>query len=93
VDGTPNSNGLISKLITVELLIGDHFERLVLVITKLSTHAVFLRYNWLKEHNLVIDWKKQTIGFTCSDEHLPTLISEEDEHDHVGYKKEEEQVF
>jgi hypothetical protein len=84
VDGTPNRNRLISKFITVELLIEDHSKRL----------GVFLRYNWLKEHNLVINWKKKhTIEFTCADEHLPTLIPEDDKDDHVGYEKEEERLF
>jgi hypothetical protein len=73
--------------------IGDHSKRLALAVTKLSTDGVFLGYNWLKEHNPVINWKKQTIEFTCENEHLPALILEEDREDHVGYEKEEERLF
>ena len=87
-DGTPNSNGLISKFITIKLVIGEHSERLVLVVTQLSTHSIFLGFNWLKEHNLIIDWKQQKIKFTCVDDHLPGLVPVEDEEEEIGHEKE-----
>ena len=58
-DRTLNSNGLISKFITIELIIGEHSERLALAVTKLPTHSIFLGFDWLKEHNPIIDWKQQ----------------------------------
>ena len=92
-DGTPNSNGLISKFVTIELVIGEHSERLTLAVTKLSTHSIFLGFDWLKEHNPIIDWKQQKIEFTCVDNHLPGLIPVEDEEKEIGHDKEEERLF
>ena len=92
-DGTPNSNGLILKFVTIELVIGEHSERLALVVTKLSTHSIFLGFDWLKEHNPIINWKEQTIEFTCVDDHLPSLVPVEDEEEEIGHEKEEERLF
>ena len=90
---TPNSNGLISKFVTIELVIGEHSERLVLAVTKLSTHSIFLEFDWLKEHNPIIDWKQQKIEFTCVDGHFPGLIPVEDEEEEIGHDKDEERLF
>lgn len=84
-NGSSNSNGLISKFVTIELNIGEHSECLALAVTKLSMHSVFLSFDWLKEHNLIIDWKVQTIEFTCDLDHLPNLTPEEDEDEDIGY--------
>ena len=92
-DVTLNSNGLISKFITIELVIREHLERLTLAVTKLSTHSIFLGFDWLKEHNLIINWKEQKIEFTCVDDHLPSLIPVEDEEEDIGHEKEEERLF
>ena len=92
-DGTMNSNGTISKFVTIEFCIGEHLERLALAVTKLSTHPVFLGYDWLKEHNPEIDWKAQTLKLTCSDDHLPKLGPIEDDEDEVPQYKDEERLF
>ena len=92
-NGSPNSNGSISKFVMIELNIGEHSECLALAVTKLSTHPIFLGYDWLKEHNQIIDWKTQTMKFTCDLDHLPNLIPEEDEDEDVGYQKDEERLF
>ena len=57
-NGTMNKGGSISKFTMVELVIDDHSERLPIIVTSLSTHAVFLGFDWLKIHNPEIDWKK-----------------------------------
>ena len=92
-DGTMNSNGTISKFVTIEFCIGEHSERLALAVTKLSTHPVFLGYYWLKEHNPEIDWKAQTLKLTCSNDHLPKLGPIEDNEDEVDQYEDEERLF
>ncbi|KAI9571879.1 hypothetical protein HD554DRAFT_1996224, partial [Boletus coccyginus] len=49
-DSTKNVNGVITKFTMIELHIGDHSESLVLVITRLSMHTLFLGHDWLKIH-------------------------------------------
>jgi len=92
-DGTKNASGLITKFTMLELSIGAHSERLPLAITHLSTHAIFLGYDWLKVHNPAINWKEGTIKLTCANDHLPNLIPIEDEEEHKGHEKEEERLF
>ena len=92
-DRTMNKGGSISKFTMVELIIDDHSEQLPLTVTSLSTHAIFLGFDWLKTHNPEIDWKNQKLTLSCQEDHLPDLIPVEDEEEDVGYKKEEEQLF
>ena len=92
-DGTMNKGGSISKFTMIELLIGDHSERLPLTVTSLSTHAIFLGFDWLKTHNPDIDWKNQKLTLSCGEDHLPDLIPVEDEEEDVGYEKDKEQLF
>ena len=92
-NGTMNKGGSISKFTVVELIIDDHSKRLPLAVISLSTHAVFLGFDWLKTHNPDIDWKKQKLTLSCREDHLPDLIPIEDEEEDVGYKKDEERLF
>ena len=50
-------------------------------------------FNWLKEHNPIIDWTQQKIEFTCVDNHLPSLIPVENEEEEIGHDKDEERLF
>ena len=78
-DGTPNSRGAISSFVMVELTIDDHIEQITLAITDLGTHKIYLGYDWLKTHNPIINWKTKEITFTCSNDHTPHLIDDDDE--------------
>ena len=92
-DGTKNASGLITKFAMLELNIGAHSERLPLTITRLSTHTIFLRHDWLKIHNPAINWKEGTIQLTCANNHIPDLIPIEDEEEHKAHENEEERLF
>ena len=92
-NGAMNKGGSISKFTMVELVIDDHSECLPLSITSLSTHAVFLGFDWLKTHNLEINWKIQKLTLLCREDHLPDLIPVEEEEEDIGYEKEEERLF
>ena len=69
-----NKGGSISKFTIVELIVNKHSEWLPLAVTSLSTHAMFLGFNWLKMHNPEIDWKKGEIKLMCGEDHIPDLI-------------------
>ena len=92
-DRTMNKEGSISIFTMVELIIDDHSEQIPLTLTSLSTHTVFLGYDWLKAHNPEIDWKNQKLTLSCQEDHLPDLMPIEDEEEDVGYKKDEKQLF
>ena len=57
--------------------------------SNLSTHPIFLGYNWLKKHNPQIDWKVKTLQFICDNEHVPGLLDPEIDDKEV----EPEQLF
>ena len=44
-------------------------------LSQLSTHAIFLGYNWLQKHNPIVDWREHTLKFTCNNDHVPNLMA------------------
>ena len=55
-DGTLNDRGSISEFALLELQIEEHKEQIAMALSNLSTHNIFLRHDWLKNHNPKIDW-------------------------------------
>ena len=76
-DGSINSTGSIREFAIVKMRIGDHSEQITMAMSNLSTHPIFLGYNWLRKHNPQIDWKAKTLQFTCENEHTPGLLDPE----------------
>ena len=76
-DGLINSTGSIREFAIVEMRIRDHSEQIAMAMSNLSTHPIFLGYNWLRKHNPQIDWKVKTLQFTCENEHTPGLLDPE----------------
>ena len=62
-DGQPNSEGPITETVTLELRIGDHWERKVFGVTNLGKGQIFLGHDWLKNHNPSVDWNTGLIEF------------------------------
>ena len=52
---------MITEFIQVQLIVDDHKESIDLVITNLGKTTLYLGYDWLKCHNLTIDWQDKTI--------------------------------
>jgi hypothetical protein len=82
-DGKPSSEGPITKMVTLRLQIGHHSERIDFAITDLGTEPIFLRHDWLKEHNLNIDWQTGTLEFdrcpaACQPTHVRALTPDEE---------------
>ena len=60
---------------TLELTVDQHLETLTFQVTKLAGWNMILGKTWLKRHNPVIDWAKNTVTFGsgyCQAHCLPT---------------------
>ena len=62
-DGQLNVDGPISEMITLQLRIDNHIERIDLGVTNLGKGQIFLGHDWLKRHNPSIDWRKGIVTF------------------------------
>ena len=66
-DGTLNAARSITHVVTTCLefdLNGEtHVETIQLAVMKLGQENIFLGYDWLKKHNLAIDWVKGDLTF------------------------------
>ncbi len=62
-DRTRNQGGLITQYTEIRLIVGDHAERIDLVITELSDRQIFLGHDWLARHNPIINWKSGGLTF------------------------------
>ena len=61
IDGSPNKAGQISEVVNVLLCYKIHFERMLLAISSLGKQSLILGYNWLKDHNPKVDWKREKL--------------------------------
>ena len=64
VDGSPNEAGQISEVVDVVLRYKTYSKRMLLAISRLGKQNLILGYNWLKDHNPKIDWKKEEVEMT-----------------------------
>ena len=63
IDGFQNKARTIIEFVEVKLNIEDYSEQIYLVVIKLEKASLFLGYDWLQKHNLVINWSKFTLLF------------------------------
>ena len=91
-DGTLNKNRSIKEFAILQLAINDHYEHIVLAVIELRDMDLFLGYNWLKIHNLSIDWVNAILSF---DRYGYQDSSELDElNQDIDYKwSKEDQIF
>ena len=66
VDGRESIAGAITHEIELEILLGEHSERTILQVTKLSDYPIILGKAWLDRHNPDINWSTNFISFTSS---------------------------
>ena len=62
-DGQPNVEGPISEMVSLELRIGTHIERIDFGVTNLGKGEIFLGHDWLKIHDPDISWRTGTVSF------------------------------
>ncbi|KAJ3559362.1 hypothetical protein NM688_g396 [Phlebia brevispora] len=83
-DGSNNAGGPITKYTKLDLIIGDHKERIMLLVTDLGKSDMFLGYEWIEHHNPSIDWQKHTIVFDrCPKSCIQISRSEIEEGDRI----------
>ena len=80
-DGTLNAARSITHVVTARLEFDlgreTHAETIQLAVTKLGREDIFLGYDWLKKHNLVIDWVKGDLTFPhCTTECCRSIYNE-----------------
>ena len=63
-NGTPNANGMVTRMAQLRLTIGSHSELMNFAVSTLDKNDVFLGHNWLQLHNPEIDWNQKTLTFT-----------------------------
>lgn len=63
VDGRPSVAGDITHEVTIKVLIDQHSENLTCRVTRLGDHKLILGKSWLRLHNPVIDWQRNTVLF------------------------------
>lgn len=63
-DGSPNIGGNITHYVVVDIQIGNHLEKLQLLVTDLGKSDIFLGHEWIEHHNPSIDWQKKLIEFS-----------------------------
>ena len=67
VDSTLNKNKSIKEFVILQLAINDHYECIDFTVTELGDMDLFLRHDWLKIHNPLIDWVNTILSFDhCS---------------------------
>lgn len=68
IDGTENRDGTISEVAVLDMVIGDHQEKVVFVVTNLGEEDVVIGLDWLREHNPEVDWIRGSLRLSrCPD--------------------------
>lgn len=63
IDGRESAGGAITHEIELDLSLGNHFERTLFQVTKLSDYPFVLGKAWLDRHNPTIIWPLNEISF------------------------------
>ena len=67
-DSTLDKNRFIKEFVILQLAINDHYKHIDLIVIELGDTDLFLGYDWLKIHNLSIDWVNAILSFDhCSE--------------------------
>jgi hypothetical protein len=64
MDGSLNKGGHITHVARMCLRMQDHAEIFSFAVTDTGKSDIIIGFNWLKQHNLEINWQKQTIRFS-----------------------------
>ncbi|SJL06746.1 uncharacterized protein ARMOST_10088 [Armillaria ostoyae] len=81
-DGTHNQAGDITEFVEFRMTIRNHSERIDFAVTDLGSKDLYLGHDWLKRHNLVINWEMGMIIFGhCQCISNPFLLPDADPDD------------
>jgi hypothetical protein len=63
-DGTPNITGDITHYVELRMTIGPHTNKQRFFVSNLGKAKMFIGYDWIRNHNPIIDWRKHKIVFS-----------------------------
>lgn len=69
VNGMLNQGGSIEKYAKVTVLVQGQTSSVPLLVMTLGQETVILGYPWLRQENLIIDWRAQTITWRQEEPH------------------------
>jgi len=69
IDSSLNEAGEISEMVDILLQYSTHLERMLLTNSGLRKQDLILGYNWLKDHNLKINWETGKVEITYCPPH------------------------
>jgi len=87
-DGTINKSESITDVVDMNMMIGDHIERIQFSVTNLGKRDMFLGYEWLQQHNPSIDWQSSNL-YLDKCRHWCRRVSIEKEPKDIGEKTNE----
>ena len=64
MDGSPNEAGSITEIIDAILCYKGHTECTSFAVTSLGKQDIILRFTWLQEHNLEINWQTWEVAMS-----------------------------
>ncbi|SGY12272.1 BQ5605_C011g06450 [Microbotryum silenes-dioicae] len=65
IDGQPIQSGNITHFVHLEVQFNGHTQSLRADVTQLGTYPLVLGMPWLRLHNPIIDWKRNTLVYSC----------------------------
>ncbi|SGY19858.1 BQ5605_C017g08353 [Microbotryum silenes-dioicae] len=65
IDGRPIQSGNITHFVHLEVQFNGHTQSLCAAVTQLGTYPLVLGMPWLRLHNPIIDWKRNTLVYSC----------------------------
>jgi hypothetical protein len=91
VDSTANDASAITDIADVILRYDNHSERTQLAVTRLGKQSLILGYNWLRNHNLEINWQTKDVKMSrCPLQCFTCRV--EDKHDRMIWKSTTSQI-
>ena len=77
IDGTENRDGTITEVAVLDMMLGDHQEQVVFVVTDIGEEDVIIGLDWLRKHNPKVDWEH---GSLCLDvQHARQPVDHQDQ--------------
>lgn len=96
VDGSENAAGSITHAIDLEVMFGEHREKMTFGIVNLGKNKMILGHDWLKKHNPEVDWVEGHVDFKrcpplCRQarKQLPAVFDDQEEEEETLHSPEQ----
>lgn len=65
VDGTRNENGSITEFVSLTMRYKNHLKKVYFYVANIRKSDIIIGHNWLKKHNLEINWHTGEVTSNC----------------------------